>query len=73
MQTLIGRLENVEYVDTSRMGNSRYKCTVGGVPVQSAPNSDIAIDIRNLEGREVIATVRELRGKTVFVTIKPRG
>lgn len=70
MKTLNGIISNVQYVDTSKMGNGRYSCDIAGYTVQSAPNCSLALVMRNFEGKQVLAEVKELRGKLVFDSLK---
>lgn len=70
MKTLNGIISNVQYVDTSKMGNGRYSCDIAGYTVQSDPNCSLALVMRNFEGKQVIAEVKELRGKLVFDSLK---
>lgn len=70
MKTLQGIISNVQYIDTSTMGNSRYSCDIAGHTVQSAPNCSLALTMRNFEGKQVIAEIKELRGKLVFTSLE---
>ena len=63
MQTLTGKVENVEYYDTSRNGNSRHTAHIGGVRVFTGVDSSLGYSITNYEGKNVRVQARIIRGK----------
>lgn len=63
MRTLTGKIENVEYFDTSRNGNSRYTAHIGGVRVFTGVDSSLGYAIRNYDGKIVTCQARIIRGK----------
>ena len=63
MRTLTGKLENVEYFDTSRKGNSRYTAHVAGVQVFTGVDSSLGYAIKNHENKFVKLQARIIRGK----------
>lgn len=63
MRTLTGKLENVEYFDTSRNGNSRYMAHIGGVQIFTGVDSSLGSAITNYRGKRVQVEARIIRGK----------
>jgi len=66
MRTLTGKVENVQYFDTSTMGNSRYTANIGGVYVFTGVNSSLGSAIKNYEGKCIKCEARIIRGKLVI-------
>lgn len=63
MRTLTGKVESVEYFDTSRNGNSRYTAHIGGIEVFTGVDSCLGSAISNYEGKRVSVQARIIRGK----------
>lgn len=63
MRTIIGKIENVEYFDTSRNGNSRYTANIDGVRVFTGVDSSLGSALRNYDGKTVKLEARIVRGK----------
>lgn len=63
MRTLKGKVENVQYFDTSRNGNSRYSATIGGVQCFTGVDSSLGSAITNYRDKSVSVQVRLIRGK----------
>lgn len=63
MRTLTGKLENVEYFDTSRNGNSRYTAHINGVQVFTGVDSCLGSAITNYWDKIVTVQARIIRGK----------
>lgn len=63
MRTLTGKLENVEYFDTSRNGNSRYTAHINGVQVFTGVDSSLGYAITNYRDKNVKLQARMIRGK----------
>lgn len=63
MRTLTGKLENVEYFDTSRNGNSRYTAHINGVQVFTGVDSCLGSAITNYRDKVVKVEARIIRGK----------
>lgn len=63
MRTLTGKLENVEYFDTSRNGNNRYTAYIDNVQVFTGVNSSLGYSIKNYDGEVVKLEARIIRGK----------
>lgn len=63
MRTLTGKVENVEYFDTSRNGNSRYTAHIGGVQVFTGVDSSLGCALANYRDNRVKVQARIIRGK----------
>jgi hypothetical protein len=65
-----GALEIVERLPSSENGNPRYAIRVDGCSCVTAPDSMVAYDIRNCEGRQVIATIGTHYGRATLNTLR---
>ena len=63
MRTLTGKVENIEYFDTSRNGNSRYTGYINGVQVFTGVDSSLGSAITNYRGKRISLQARIIRGK----------
>lgn len=63
MRTLSGKLENVEYFDTSRNGNSRYTAYINGIQVFTGVDSSLGSALTNYRDKIVTLKARIIRGK----------
>jgi hypothetical protein len=81
MQTLIGTINNIERLDTSKMGNPRYTFLLeleGGtdthcgelVRLQTTPNAALAYGIDRFENKKVTIEAKVVRGKLCAITCK---
>jgi predicted dithiol-disulfide oxidoreductase (DUF899 family) len=57
-----GKLIIVKRMPSSRNGNARFMCLVGETVFTTLPDSSLASDVKNLEGKEVIVVVGTHRG-----------
>lgn len=69
-----GKVRQVEYVDTSTMGNSRYMLIIDDATdlytVYTRPNSSLGVTTTNYRNKSVTATVSMYRGKLCIDSIE---
>lgn len=62
-----GKLEIIQRLPSSRNGNPRYLLRVDGWTCRTAPDSGLAYEITNFDGKIVKATIGTYRGNaTIF-------
>ncbi len=72
IETYTGKLENLERLKSSDMGNPRYECTIGGQHCRTSVDDNLAYVLPNYEGREVVATIGEHYNYMTIDSIRPK-
>jgi hypothetical protein len=66
----VGTLRIVKQLRNSKNGNPRFRCYVAGFHFNTKPDCMLSYDIRNLDGKEVVATIGTWRNNATLASIQ---
>jgi len=69
-ETAIGKLNVLERLKSSFVGNPRYLIEINGTAYRTEPNSSLGYSVTNYDGDQVRAQVRIYRGKWAIQSVK---